>query len=48
VGRNLFFFHKKAPFDPELALSTENSGQGFESFQLPSATSLGATLRVNF
>lgn len=48
VGRNLFFFHKKAPFDPELALSTENSGQGFESFQLPSAASLGATVRVNF
>ncbi|MEJ5963791.1 SusC/RagA family TonB-linked outer membrane protein [Pedobacter immunditicola] len=48
VGRNLFFFHKKAPFDPEMALSTENSGQGFESFQLPSAASLGATVRVNF
>jgi len=48
VGRNLFFFHKKAPFDPELALSTDNNGQGFESFQLPSAASLGATLKVNF
>jgi TonB-linked SusC/RagA family outer membrane protein len=48
VARNLFFFHKKAPFDPELALNTENSGQGFESFQLPSTTSIGATVRVNF
>jgi TonB-linked SusC/RagA family outer membrane protein len=48
VGRNLFFFYKKAPFDPELALSTENNGQGFESFQIPSARSIGATLRVNF
>ncbi len=47
VGRNLFFFHKKAPFDPELALSTENNALGFESFQLPSARSIGLTLRAN-
>ena len=47
VGRNLFFFHKKAPFDPELALSTENNSLGFESFQLPSARSIGVTLRAN-
>jgi TonB-linked SusC/RagA family outer membrane protein len=47
VGRNLFFFHKKAPFDPELALSTDNNSLGFESFQLPSARSFGLTLRAN-
>lgn len=46
VARNLFFLHKKAPFDPELALSTGNSGQGFESFQMPSARSIGLTVRV--
>lgn len=46
VARNLFFLYKKAPFDPELALSTENGGQGFESFQIPSARSIGLTLRV--
>lgn len=46
VGRNLFFLHKKAPFDPELALNTNNGGQGFESFQIPSARSIGLTLRV--
>lgn len=46
VGRNLFFLYKKAPFDPELALSTANGGQGFESFQIPSARSFGLTLRV--
>ncbi len=48
VGRNVFFLYKKAPFDPELALGTTNAGQGFESFQIPSATSLGVTLRVGF
>ena len=46
VARNLFFLYNKAPFDPELALSTENGGQGFESFQIPSARSIGLTLRV--
>lgn len=46
VGRNLFFLHKKAPFDPELALGTANGSQGFESFQIPSLRSFGLTLRV--
>lgn len=46
VARNLFFLYKKAPFDPELALGTGNSAQGFESFQLPSARSIGLTVRV--
>jgi len=48
VARNVLFFYKKAPFDPELALTTDNNSLGFESFQLPSARSVGATLRVNF
>jgi TonB-linked SusC/RagA family outer membrane protein len=46
VARNLFFLYKKAPFDPELALGTGNGAQGFESFQLPSARSIGLTVRV--
>lgn len=48
VGRNVLFFYKKAPFDPELALGTGNGSQGFESFQIPSATSIGLTLRAGF
>ncbi len=48
VGRNVLFFYKKAPFDPELASGTGNSAQGFESFQIPSATSIGLTLRAGF
>ena len=46
VGRNLFFFHNNAPFDPELANGTGDGGQGFESFQMPSARSIGLTLRA--
>ncbi|MES2875125.1 MAG: SusC/RagA family TonB-linked outer membrane protein [Bacteroidota bacterium] len=46
VGRNLFFFHREAPFDPELANGTGDGGQGFESFQMPSARSIGLTLRA--
>lgn len=46
VGRNLFFFYKKAPFDPELASGTGEGGQGFESFQIPSTRSIGLTLRA--
>ena len=48
VGRNVLFFYREAPFDPELALGTGNSSQGFESFQIPSATSIGVTLRAGF
>ena len=48
VGRNVLFFYKKAPFDPELTLGTGNGSQGFESFQIPSATSIGVTIRAEF
>ncbi|EOR94459.1 TonB-dependent receptor [Arcticibacter svalbardensis MN12-7] len=46
IGRNLFFFKRDAPFDPELALGTTTESQGFESFQIPSARSWGLTLRA--
>lgn len=46
VGRNLFFFQRNAPFDPELAIGTGNGSQGFEAFQIPSARSWGLTLRA--
>lgn len=48
IGRNVLFFYKKAPFDPELALTTDNNSLGFESFQLPSARSLGVSLKATF
>ncbi|GGH38156.1 SusC/RagA family TonB-linked outer membrane protein [Dyadobacter endophyticus] len=48
VGRNLFFFYKKAPFDPEQAMSTNNSLQSTDVFGLPSTRSYGLNLKVSF
>ena len=44
VGRNLFFFMNKAPFDPDISMSTGTSMQGVEVFALPSTRSLGLNL----
>jgi len=48
VGRNLFFFYKKAPFDPELVLSTGNDNQGIEVYGMPTTRSLGFNLKCEF
>jgi len=48
VGRDLFFFYKKAPFDPENAMSTSNSAQSNEVFSMPASTYYGVNLKVNF
>mgnify|MGYP000861485340 CR=1 FL=1 len=48
VARNLFFFFKEAPFDPEQAMSTANNMQSNDVFSLPSTRSYGLNLRVNF
>lgn len=48
VGRNLFFFKKKAPFDPETSMSTGNGLQGVDVFGLPSTRSLGVNLKFVF
>jgi len=48
VGRDLFFFYKKAPFDPESAMSTSNSAQSNEIFSMPSSMYYGLNLKVNF
>lgn len=46
IARNLAFLYKKAPFDPEQAIGTGNSNQGFQNFQAPSARSIGVSLRI--
>ena len=46
IGRNLFFFYKKAPFDPEQAMSTNNAMQSNEVFSLPSTRSYGFSFKV--
>lgn len=48
VGRNLFFFYKKAPFDPEQAMTTNNSLQSTDVFGLPSTRSYGLNLKFTF
>ena len=47
-GRNLFFISKKAPFDPELVMSTNRNNQGLDNFNLPSTRSIGFNLNINF
>lgn len=48
VGRNLFFFYKKAPFDPEQAMSTNNALQSADVFGMPSTRSYGLNLKFSF
>jgi TonB-linked SusC/RagA family outer membrane protein len=48
VGRNLFFISRKAPFDPEITMSTGNTLQGIDVFGLPTTRSIGANLKVGF
>lgn len=45
VARNLFFFTKKAPYDPELSMSTGNGVQGVDVFGLPATRSFGLNLK---
>ena len=49
VGRNLFMFYNKAPFDPELTPSTaDNFLQGVDYFMQPSLRSLGFNVQLKF
>ncbi len=45
VARNLFFFYKKAPFDPDLVLSTGNDNQGIEIYGMPTTRSMGFSIK---
>ncbi|WP_430827112.1 SusC/RagA family TonB-linked outer membrane protein [Chryseobacterium indologenes] len=48
VGTNLFFFYKKAPFDPEQVSGNTPGGVGVDSFGLPITRSIGLSLKTNF
>ena len=48
VGRNLFFFYCKAPFDPESTASTGNYYQGIDKFMTPSTRTLGFNIKLKF
>lgn len=48
VGTNLFFFYKKAPFDPEQVSGNTPGGVGVDAFGNPITRSIGLSLKANF
>jgi outer membrane receptor protein involved in Fe transport len=48
IGRNLFFFYKDAPYDPEQTMSTANNMQSNEVFSMPATRTYGFNVKVNF
>jgi TonB-linked SusC/RagA family outer membrane protein len=48
TGRNLIYFYKKAPYDPELTMSTGNGLSGVDIFMPPATRSYGISLNANF
>ena len=48
VARNLFFMYKRAPFDPDLILSTGNDNQGIEVYGVPTTRSFGFNVKCDF
>ena len=48
VGRNLFMFYNKAPFDPEQTASTSTYYQSFDFFMQPSVRTIGFSVRLQF
>ena len=46
TGRNLIYFYRKAPYDPEIASSTGNGLGGVDVFNLPAMRSYGLRLNV--
>jgi TonB-linked SusC/RagA family outer membrane protein len=48
IGRNLFFFYKKAPHDPGISVSTHMNMTGIDYFGLPSTRTVGVDLKLSF
>lgn len=48
IGRNLIYFYKKAPFDPELTMSTGNGLSGVDVFNQPATRYVGLSLNLTF
>ena len=47
-GRNLFFFYKDAPFDPDAILSVGNTNQGVDVFGMPTTRNIGFNVKFTF
>ena len=48
VARNLFFFYKDSPSDPDVAMSTANAFGSSSYYALPSTRSLGINVKLSF
>ena len=48
IARNLFFFYKDAPMDPDVSMGTGNGLQGCDVFNLPTTRSFGLNVKLNF
>jgi hypothetical protein len=48
IGSNLFFFYKKAPFDPEQVSGVNPGGVGVDVYGMPITRSLGLSVKLNF
>jgi TonB-linked SusC/RagA family outer membrane protein len=48
IGNNLFYFSRKAPYDPEITMSTSNGLSGVDVFNQPTTRRLGAQLNISF
>lgn len=48
VGQNLIFFYVDAPFDPELAMSTNRNAQSLDNFNVPATRTIGFNINVTF
>ncbi len=48
VANNLFFFYRKAPFDPEQIAGINPGGLGVDAFGLPAYRSIGLSLKCSF
>lgn len=47
TGRNLFYLYKKAPYDPELVMSTGNGLSGIDIFSQPAVRNFGLSLNLS-
>ncbi|MCC7525478.1 MAG: TonB-dependent receptor, partial [Chitinophagaceae bacterium] len=48
IGRNLFFVTRKAPYDPETTMATNNGLQGIDVFGSPTTRSTGLSVKLGF
>lgn len=48
IARNLFFFYKDAPFDPDATMSVGNANQGVDVFGMPTTRSIGFNVKFTF